>query len=332
MRKLLTMIIWMTIGTGICAAQTTAFTYQGKLNDGGIATNGNYDFEFRLFDTPTTGSGTQVGATVTHSNIAVANGIFSVELDFGSTAFTTTLQRYLEIRIRPAGNADPLTTLSPRQKITSAPTTIRSVQAADLNCVGCVSDNEITTINGSKVFGSVGTANSAGSASNLFCTSCVSDSEIEDVSGSKVIGAVNVANTISSGGGDGIVNIFGFGTMTAASITPSPTSWSFVGNPAFVSPFVTPRRVTGSASAVLSTAMGSTSIDIGFCYRTSGSMTVTPFTLSLLNLPVSTRSIFSYSGTETLPANTDSIGLCVRNFGANSIFGVNVSGWVMVPK
>ena len=31
-------------------AQTTAFTYQGKLADGANPANGNYDFEFRLAD------------------------------------------------------------------------------------------------------------------------------------------------------------------------------------------------------------------------------------------------------------------------------------------
>jgi hypothetical protein len=32
-------------------AQTTAFTYQGKLSDGGNAATGQYDFQFKLFDT-----------------------------------------------------------------------------------------------------------------------------------------------------------------------------------------------------------------------------------------------------------------------------------------
>jgi len=31
-------------------AQTTAFTYQGSLKDGATPANGNYDFEFKLFD------------------------------------------------------------------------------------------------------------------------------------------------------------------------------------------------------------------------------------------------------------------------------------------
>ena len=51
MKKLLTIFIWMMIGTGICVAQQdSAFTFQGKLNDGGIAANGNYDMAFRIYD------------------------------------------------------------------------------------------------------------------------------------------------------------------------------------------------------------------------------------------------------------------------------------------
>jgi hypothetical protein len=33
------------------AAQSTAFTYQGKLTDAGNPANGTHDLQFRLFDT-----------------------------------------------------------------------------------------------------------------------------------------------------------------------------------------------------------------------------------------------------------------------------------------
>ena len=46
---------------GPLAAQPlgTAFTYQGRLQDGGAPANGPYDFRFMLFDGPAAGS--QVG-------------------------------------------------------------------------------------------------------------------------------------------------------------------------------------------------------------------------------------------------------------------------------
>jgi hypothetical protein len=37
-------------------AQTTSFTYQGKLNDGATAANGTYQFQFKLFDQVSSGN------------------------------------------------------------------------------------------------------------------------------------------------------------------------------------------------------------------------------------------------------------------------------------
>ena len=46
------------------AAQTTALSYQDRLTDNGNPASGRYDFQFKLFDTATIGTGTQVGSTV----------------------------------------------------------------------------------------------------------------------------------------------------------------------------------------------------------------------------------------------------------------------------
>src|ERR1700733_1541149 len=81
------------------SAQTTAFTYQGSLKDGSAAANGNYDFEFGLFDAVS--GGNQLGSTLSRNTVAVANGIFAVKLDFGSVF--PGADRYLEIRVRLAG-------------------------------------------------------------------------------------------------------------------------------------------------------------------------------------------------------------------------------------
>src|SRR5262245_9121450 len=71
----------------VALAQATAFTYQGRLNDSGNPANGNYDMLFKLFTTQTVGTGTQQGSTITNSTVAVANGIFTVQLDFGAGVF-----------------------------------------------------------------------------------------------------------------------------------------------------------------------------------------------------------------------------------------------------
>ena len=114
---------------GSAAAQTTAFTYQGKLTDSGNLANGNYDFQFALFDTVS--NGTQIGTTQALSNITVTNGAFIVTLDFGAcpTCFNGS-PRFLQISLRPAGSPNPFFALSPRQQISSTPYAVKSLSAA----------------------------------------------------------------------------------------------------------------------------------------------------------------------------------------------------------
>src|SRR5689334_3106450 len=97
-------------------AQTSAFTYQGKVSDSGTAANGNYDFQFKLYDALS--SGTQQGTTATLNGVAISNGIFAVNLDFGAAVFSGA-GRFLEISVKPAGSPNPYTVLAPRQQITS---------------------------------------------------------------------------------------------------------------------------------------------------------------------------------------------------------------------
>jgi hypothetical protein len=98
-------------------AQGTAFTYQGRLTDAGQPANGSYDMTFALFNT-STGVGTQVGVTVTNVAVPVANGLFTVRLDFGPSF--PGADRWLEIGVR-ANGGQGFTTLSPRQQLSSAP-------------------------------------------------------------------------------------------------------------------------------------------------------------------------------------------------------------------
>ncbi len=105
-------------------AQTTEIVYQGQLQSTGTPANGNFDMEFALFDL--VGGGSQIGSTLTRSGVAVTNGIFSVNLDFGSSFPGAT--RFLEIRVRTAGGGS-FTTLSPRQAVTSSPYSIKSLNA-----------------------------------------------------------------------------------------------------------------------------------------------------------------------------------------------------------
>lgn len=105
-------------------AQSTEFSYQGQLQNASALANGVFDFEFALFGSAFGGG--QLGSTQTRSGVNVANGIFSVALDFGNQFDGTP--RFLEIRVRqPGGGA--FTTLLPRQSIASSPYAVRSLDA-----------------------------------------------------------------------------------------------------------------------------------------------------------------------------------------------------------
>lgn len=113
-------------------AQTTAFNFQGRLNDGSFPANGHYDLEFRLFDAIV--GGNQIGSTISKPNLTLVNGVFSTPLDFGSTAFDGS-DRFIEISLRPTsgGSNSPnaFVILGPRQQILSVPYTIRSLRATN---------------------------------------------------------------------------------------------------------------------------------------------------------------------------------------------------------
>jgi hypothetical protein len=100
------------------AALGTVFTYQGRLTDGGSPANGTYDFQFKLYDAASNGA--QVGSTITMEDVTITDGLFTVALDFGSSAFTGDA-RYLEIGVRPGSSTGAYTTLTPRQALTPTP-------------------------------------------------------------------------------------------------------------------------------------------------------------------------------------------------------------------
>jgi len=105
-------------------AQTTAFTYQGKLIDNGTPATGNYDLQFKLFNLLS--GGTQQGTTQTVSNVAVVNGIFTVQLDFGACdSCFNGAPRFLDISVRPTGGG-VFTPLLPRQPVASTPYAIKT--------------------------------------------------------------------------------------------------------------------------------------------------------------------------------------------------------------
>jgi hypothetical protein len=94
----------------------TAFTYQGYLTQSETPANGSFDLAFALYDDPEGGS--QISSTISHT-LTITDGLFTVELDFGSVFDGTPL--WLEVGVRPAGDTDPATSLLPRQRLTPVP-------------------------------------------------------------------------------------------------------------------------------------------------------------------------------------------------------------------
>src|SRR5262245_54150286 len=78
-------VLTILIGAFVASAQSSSFTYQGRLTDGGTSANGNYDLQFALFDSSS--GGAQIGSTQTLNTVAVSNGVFTVSLNFGASAF-----------------------------------------------------------------------------------------------------------------------------------------------------------------------------------------------------------------------------------------------------
>ncbi len=169
LKALYALLLVLTIYVSPIQAQTSSFTYQGRLTDNNhLPASGIHDFVFRLFSTAV--GGTQIGDAVPQDNIDVASGLFTVTLDFGATAFPGA-QRWLEISVKK-NDVSTFTLLEPRQPMTSVPYTIRSLSAGSAStadalsaaCTGCVTDAKIAGVAGSKVTGSVANATNATNA------------------------------------------------------------------------------------------------------------------------------------------------------------------------
>ena len=176
--KLHCLIIALALLAGIhhaTAQGTTAFTYQGQLHDNGTNANGTYGMIFKLYDAST--SGTQVGSSI-NTSATLANGLFSVNLDFGVGPFNGD-GRWLEITITNGGNQ----TLSPRVQMLATPYAQFAAVAAT------VTNNAIN--NPKLAINAVADTNIQNSA--------VTDAKIVSVSGNKVVGAVATATGLSNG-------------------------------------------------------------------------------------------------------------------------------------
>lgn len=128
MKKLI--FVLLLLSAVAANAQTSEFTYQGKLTDSGVAANGSYDMQFQLHAL-IGGNQLAVGTPVERLGVSVINGTFTVTLDFSHvTGSFTGAERFLGISVKPAGSAAGYTALVPTQRFTSSPYAIRSQNAS----------------------------------------------------------------------------------------------------------------------------------------------------------------------------------------------------------
>jgi hypothetical protein len=123
--------VGLTVLSGVnhVAAQGTAFTYQGSLNADAVPANGFFDFEFSLYPNAN-GSGTQIGATITQTNIGVTNGLFATALNFGDVFAGDATWLAINVRSNGVGSYTPLT---PLQELTPMPYAIFANTASNLS-------------------------------------------------------------------------------------------------------------------------------------------------------------------------------------------------------
>ncbi len=122
--SVLAVVAVLIAGQGKVSGQTpmgTAFTYQGRLTDGGEPANGLYDFEFALFEDA--GGTSPVGSSWPVDDLPVTDGLFTADVDFGVGGIHdfTGDARWLRIGVRPGDSTGAYTPLAPLQELTPAP-------------------------------------------------------------------------------------------------------------------------------------------------------------------------------------------------------------------
>jgi hypothetical protein len=147
MMKYICLGVLLITGLQQTFAQTTAFTYQGRLSDSGGTANGAYDFEFVVF--AESSGGTPIAGPTGLSGVAVTNGYFTVTLDFGVGIFTGA-ERWLELGVRTNGGTS-FTTLAPRTAVTPTPYALHAQNVASGGVVGTHSEG-VTFNNPANVF------------------------------------------------------------------------------------------------------------------------------------------------------------------------------------
>ncbi len=113
-------VLALIAGSSTALAQVgTAFTYQGQLKSAGSNVNSATDMQFSLWTLAV--GGTQVGTTLTQTNVSVAQGLFTTTVDFGVNPYTNNQALYLQIAVRNPAGTGSYVPMGSRQQLTAAP-------------------------------------------------------------------------------------------------------------------------------------------------------------------------------------------------------------------
>ncbi len=225
--RMLLILATLLITAATTFAQSTAFTYQGRLTDQNAPANGTYDFKFKLFDE----AEAQQGADVEKADVQVTNGVFTVQLDFG--AVFDGGQLYLEMAVRPgtSAGADPYTTLTPRQELLSTPYAVTSANFTG-NLGGDVTGTQSNTVVASVGGQSASTIANSAAAINSATSSNTPDTLVKrDASGNFNAGTITASlsgNATTATTASGVSPLAGDSVVTAINGSSSSVNTSHV--------------------------------------------------------------------------------------------------------
>jgi len=185
---LCSLLLWGQTALAGSTPAGTEFNYQGLLKSSGAAITDDVDIKARLFDSET--DGTQIGTELELLNVPVTEGVFSIELDFGSVF--SGAERWLELEVKLSADLPAAyEILAPRQEIKPSPFSLFSLSTGlipDGSLAGTYSQElQLTNVNNTV----------AGDGSGLTNLSASS------ISGGTISNSLNLTSVSNSFTGDG---------------------------------------------------------------------------------------------------------------------------------